>query len=189
MDTNTLVTKFLTHTYTKAESLRRIRVVKDFINHILFIDTDKKSFDEQLASYQQKTILPLNEVDQAWMKELGSEFFQVFSPSGTESNVTTSSKEYKPSTTIFRELEAAIQKAPIVTIYLAFSPSAADLQPVNDWIKKELGPAMLYEINYNTQLIGGCAFSYKGIYKDFSLKNKIDANKQIVLKTLGEYKR
>jgi len=41
-------------------------------------------------------------------------------------------------------------------------------------LRQEYGKEFLMEIKFDKSLIGGCALSYKGVYKDYSVKAKLN---------------
>jgi len=55
------------------------------------------------------------------------------------------------------------------------------------WLRENLDqPRLVFDFKVDPSLIGGCAFVYKGVYKDYSLRARISDNKD---KIIGEFRK
>lgn len=154
-----LLAKFLDQTYSTFEIKRRLLVLKNFIYHQYF----KSEFKEQ--DFDPKDIV--------WLKTLGDDFFKSF----TEVN----------STTTLSKLEESLKKLPVLTIYVPFEMPDGEAQALGKWLNLNISPNLIIELRINPDLIGGAAFSFNGVYKDFSLMNTISKNKTKVLEIFQTY--
>ena len=105
--------------------------------------------------------------DQAWFNSLGADFFRQFNAS----NVNT----------LLEELEAGIKKITPLTVYISFEMDTDEINKLGMWLRKEINPSIVFETKIDPSLIGGCALSWKGILRDYSLRAKIQAEQTEIL--------
>ena len=102
--------------------------------------------------------------DSDWLKSLPEWFYQKFN----QENV------YK----IFSDLEKMSTGLPILTMYLTFEPDDVTLNQLGILTRKTFNSASLFlDIKIDPNLIAGTALSWKGVYKDYSLRAKIEEKK------------
>lgn len=75
---------------------------------------------------------------------------------------------------LFSELEQASSKLPILTMYLAFEPDDITVSNLGTFARKTFGLSLMLDIKFDPNLIAGTAFVWKGVYRDYSLKAKIE---------------
>lgn len=160
---------FLKFAPTKVEAQRRLRILKDFLNFIAFQNQQKLSFDDSILEFKKN-----KSEDISFLNQLGKDFFNQFRPQTLNAQ--------------FDEIEKSIEKTKIVKLYLPFDPPETEIEKLGAWFKTTLGAQTLFEINFDPSLIGGCALSFNGVYKDYSLKQKISDNKSQVIDTLLSFK-
>lgn len=170
------ISQFLTTTYTKHQALTRFRILTDFLNFRLFIsssisevDSVSNQFNKFKANYDHNV-----DLDVKFFSELDPSFFAQFKTD----NVNT----------LLPELSRAINSKEICVIYLPFVLPEPEIEKLGLWFKG-ISANQLIEIKYDGGLIGGVAFSYKGIYQDFSLKEKIKENNTKITETLLSFKK
>ncbi len=71
-------------------------------------------------------------------------------------------------------LKEELIKMEIVILELAFEPSLTSVETLALTVKKIRGNSCLLDIRYNPELIAGVRISFKGKYKDFSMKEKFE---------------
>lgn len=177
----------LTTSTTKKQAKRRMAMLRGFINFLLFTGNADLPINEAMKEYS-KSVSRDNQI--SWISSLDASLLQDMAPDNAPA--------------FFADLEAGIDQVKTVVLYVptdidedptqaltpvgSNQPSAQEQQLAIDslgaWFKKNLGPQTLFEIKYDSELIGGCALSYKGTYKDYSLKVRIDENKTEILKNL-----
>lgn len=180
---DTQINKLLAETYTKAQLLRRLRVLKDFVDFRLFNltpDQTKLPLQVQIDLFlalHQKDLIELNLLRQEghWLMSLGQEFFSQFNLDNHTQNVRTLE-------------QFADQISPII-VYLPVELPEKNQLELGSWFKQNLNLKQIFEIQFDGNLIGGCALSFNGTYKDYSLKSKIDQNKDKIISSLKEFKR
>jgi len=105
--------------------------------------------------------------DNIWLNSLGHDFYNNFS------------KENLYQT--FQELEKKTANLNPLIIYLSFEPGITQIEAIHNWFRKNISQNILFDIKIDHELIGGAALVYKGIYRDYSLKAKIQENSQAIL--------
>lgn len=64
---------------------------------------------------------------------------------------------------------------PVVHLTLAFEPTTLILKNINLWFLRRLQKKVLLDIVLERTVLGGAFISFDGLYKDYTLKTKIDA--------------
>ena len=88
---------------------------------------------------------------------------------------------------IFEDIESQIIKLPIVTIYLTFEPDEATLSQIGQRAKKTFNKLLIFDIKYDPRLIAGAALVCKGVYRDYSLRSKIEEKRLIILNNFKKF--
>ena len=132
----------------------------------------KTSLEQTFFGGEEKI---LNQADQVWVKSLPTGLLQNFD----KNNIVT----------IFEDLKKGINKLQILTIYLSFDPDEAAISQIGEFAKKTFQTPHLLDIKYDPGLIAGCSLVWKGIYKNYSLKSKIDEKKLEVLRSFQAFLR
>lgn len=182
-NTQLMVQKILTETLTKPQLFRRLRVLKDLINFMLFklspeetsLSVDKKI--QLFLALHQHDILELNLLRQegSWLTSLGDDFYQKFN----RDNLTR----------IFESLEKELAETKHIILYLPTEIPEASQMAIGQWFKTNVGVDTTFETKFDANLIGGCAISYNGMYRDYSLRAKIETNKQSILDSLKTFSK
>lgn len=166
-----LVSAILATTYTKSQLLRRVRLLKDFISYRLF---NEGGSGKDFATSVEEFIKSQNITDN-WLASLGEQYLGSFTPENFNDQ--------------FKKLESALSATKSIIVYLPVELSERDIEEIGRWFKQNLGPQALFEVSFDADLIGGCALSYKGIYKDYSIRANIKANQKAILDSLKEFKQ
>ncbi len=61
--------------------------------------------------------------------------------------------------------------------YLPFELPEEEILKISSKLRRDYGKQFLIETRVDPQLLGGCALSYKGVYKDYSLKDRLNKTK------------
>ena len=114
--------------------------------------------------------------DSNWLKSLPESFYQKFN----QENV------YK----IFSDLEKMSTGLPILTMYLTFEPDDVTLNQLGILTRKTFDSiSLLLDIKIDPNLIAGTALSWKGVYKDYSLKAKIEEKRNEIAQGFKRFLR
>ncbi len=117
----------------------------------------------------------LSPSDLNWLKSLPVNFYQNFN----KDNV------YQ----IFSELEEKEGKLPTLTIYLTFEPDEATVANIGAFARNTFKLPLMLDIKLDPILIAGAAISFKGVYKDYSLRAKIEEKKGEILQNFNKFLR
>lgn len=114
--------------------------------------------------------------DLTWLKAIPVSFFQKFN----KDNV------YK----IFSDLDKNSSHLQILTIYLTFEPDTPTISQIGLTARNTFSlPYLLLDVRLDPNLMGGTALVWKGVYKDYSLKAKVEERKEEVLQEFKKFLR
>lgn len=71
-------------------------------------------------------------------------------------------------------LSDELKTVPQITLYLVSEPKDKVINQISEWIYLNLNKKILLNIQIDRKIIGGAVIVYKGIYKDYSLNEKLD---------------
>lgn len=144
-----IISAILKDTYSLAQLKHRLRILKANLLLTFF------------GGSEQDSISP---ADLAWLKSLPAAFYQKF----TRENV------YK----IFSELDDAALKLNVLTLYLSFDADEGAVSQIGSYGRRTFNaPFLLLDIKKDPALIAGTAISWKGVYRDYSLRSRMALKK------------
>ncbi len=157
---NPILAKLLEDTYSLNSLKKKVRALKDSLTEEFFGtgDHDKLALDPQ---------------DREWLKSLPIDYLKLFKK-----------EEFNE---IFRSLEKDLESLTPLTVYLAFDPEAKEVKEIGEFIRRTFSKELLIDIKLDASLIGGCALIWKGVYKDYSLKGKLQEKKADMLNSFKSY--
>lgn len=148
----------LKETYSLSQLKHRLRILKSNLLQTFFGETHLEGGPGLLPG-------GISPEDLNWLKSLPREFYQKF----TRDNV------YK----IFSDLDDTAHNLKILTLYLSFEPDNGALSQIGSSARSTFGlPALLLDIKLDPSLIAGTALSWKGVYKDYSLRWQLALKKR-----------
>lgn len=89
--------------------------------------------------------------------------------------------------TVFDNLEKSIKGLEPLVIYLPYELPEEQITEIGQKLRSDYGKNFLMDIQIDPSLIAGAALSYKGIYKDTSVKQKIMDQRKEVLAEFRKY--
>ncbi len=78
------------------------------------------------------------------------------------------------------QLKILGNQIPVIHMTLAFEPTNAVLKSISLWFSRREQKKVILDLTLERQLLGGAFISYDGLYKDYTLKAKIDRYFQTV---------
>lgn len=63
---------------------------------------------------------------------------------------------------------------PVVKLKLAFEPTGKIIKNISYWFTRRLGQKVILDFSLERHAIGGAFISFGGLYKDYTIKTKID---------------
>lgn len=119
---------------------------------------------------------PLNPEDLNWLQSLPASFYKQFN----KDNV------YQ----IFAAFETSITKLTTLTLFLTFEPDETTVNQIGSYCRQNFNfPDLLLDIKLDPNLIAGTALVWKGVYRDYSLRAKIDSKKGEVAQEFQKFLR
>lgn len=110
-----------------------------------------------------------------WLKSLPEDFYQKFN----KDNV------YQ----IFSNLDKEIAKLPTLTILLTFEPDDTILSNLGTFARNMFGLPLMLDIKFDPRLIAGAVLIWKGVYRDYSLRAKIEEKKVVISESFKKFLR
>lgn len=86
----------------------------------------------------------------------------------------------------FGKAKAELAKVEPLYLYLPIELEEKELKKIVVKLREDYGKNFLLEPKFQGDLIGGCAMSYNGIYKDYSLHNKIVQNREKIRELMNK---
>lgn len=161
---NKLLDQLLAETYTRADALSRLRALKDlFLVEMFGSAQEIKPQTSRRETPGQHT---------PWIVSLGSSIRRYFN----RDNV------YQ----LFDSLEEEIKKIKSLVIYLPSIMPEEGTVAIGKHLRKTYGTRFLMEIKVDPSLLAGCGLVWNGIYKDYSIRQKIDGNRTKILEMIKE---
>ena len=87
---------------------------------------------------------------------------------------------------LFDTLEEKIREIKPLVIFLPFELPEEGMAALGQRMRRLFGKNFLAEIKLDPNLLAGAALVWDGVYKDFSLREKIEDNRERIIKTLRE---
>lgn len=160
MNIDFILDTILKKTFTLHDFKRRVRIIKFLLEKASF----GRNFNETFSPEESE-----------WYNSLPTDLFQ---------NIDVNSLY-----PFFESLAAKMKLVTPLIIYLSFDPEAALVEQIGLWLRSNLNDKRtLMDIKIDPTLIGGCAIVTKGIYRDYSVKGRIDQQKLAVIESLGSFK-
>ena len=88
---------------------------------------------------------------------------------------------------IFAQLEADVKNTSHLVIMLPFLLPPAQTSALGKWLREQFNASIFFEPKLDSNLIAGCALIWKGVYKDFSLRQKVEDQRQTIFADFGQY--
>lgn len=129
----------------------------------------KNYFDEKFFNTSPLDISP---EDEDWLKSLPPTFFKNFTKLNSDKLIT--------------ELRAQLAKIELLIIYLPTEIPESEVDKIGTWLRKNTTQS-IFDTKLNPTLLGGCALSFKGTLKDYSLKPIVEAQREKILSTMKGY--
>jgi hypothetical protein len=71
------------------------------------------------------------------------------------------------------ELSDKLRKCKSIQLTIAFQPNEDAIALFSDWIKKNVRPDLLLDLQYDKSIVGGALLISEGVFKDYSVKKNL----------------
>lgn len=161
--TTNLLEVILSDTFVKSQAEKKVIALKNYLLNDIFVSN--KTTDTKTDVNNPKLNMWLTSLDKKVLSSI------------TPQNIYAT----------FNKMEADIKAIEPLVLYLPYELPESEITQIGRQLRSDYGPNFLIEVTIDPNLIAGCALSYKGIYKDYSVKQKIADNKQAILETFRRY--
>lgn len=151
--------QIITNTYTVSDLRRRIQLLKKYLTAKFFAK------GEDLPE-------ELEEADRAWFLSFPSHGITEDNLSKTIALLEQREKEIKP-----------------LIVFLAITPAQTEIEALGKRIRADFGQNLLIELRLDPMLIAGAAIASKGMYKDYSLRQRLKDNHDVLVASFKKYMR
>lgn len=158
-DMDNILSTILKDTYSIHQLRHRLNILKNSL----------------LENFFNSPSQSLTQADLSWLKSLPPALLSQFN----KDNIYT----------IFGQLQKEITTLKLLVIYLTFEPDNDSLANIGNYTRKLYGLSLLLDIKYDPNLIAGAALVWKGVYKDYSLRAKIEEKKSEVSESFKKFLR
>lgn len=153
-----ILERILLTTYTIESFKRRVKALKSMLSDHFF---------------GGKTNPLLENEEKVWLSSVGVSLFSMFSKE------TFSEK--------FNRLEKYADEIKPLTVYLAFDAGFESVEQIGSWVRDNISREIVMDVKMDKELIGGCAFIWNGVYRDYSIRAKIEGNKQQITTSFKQF--
>jgi len=77
------------------------------------------------------------------------------------------------------ELTTKLKTCKLIQLTLAFQPDEVTVTLFSDWIKKNIQPDLLIDLQFDKTIVGGALLIANGVYKDYSVRKRLSNRFQI----------
>lgn len=166
MDTQNFLDIILENTFTKADVIRRLRVLRMILEHTLF------SPNPNAKQYIESLHVAASDVDivNIWIAKTTLKFSQ--------------DNLYKA----LKKISDDVDKIPNIIFYIASEiKDPTYLEKITTWVRTYIEPKALLELKVDPKKVGGLAFVQKGILQDYSLEYFMKQKRKDILDMVGTY--
>lgn len=72
------------------------------------------------------------------------------------------------------QLKTALQNLKVLKLTLAIEPSKDSIEKINNWVQLNIGSGIILDLYEDSKIMGGAIIEMEGIYKDYSLRKRLD---------------
>lgn len=149
---NSIFTELLTFVKTTADADQLESQIERLLTRIFQIN--KQSFEKELEAN-----LNLN---------LAGAIKRIF----TTQNLSYSKPEEMKA--FLEQMRKELTACKVLTLTISFEPSHETIDLFFDWVRRELGPGIILELNADKTIVGGAIIVYQGKFMDMSIRKKLD---------------
>lgn len=154
-----LLSYLITSSLTKNEALNRLRRLRDFLGEKLFGTAPPESAPDSDL--------------QLWLRSLDPRLLEPINGHNIDQ--------------IMNSIEEAVGKIDPLIVFLSFEIERPQLEELVKTLRQSYGPEFLVEIKFDPNLIGGAALVWKGVYKDYSVHQRITDNREQIIRMFQKY--
>ena len=158
-EVNTILQKIIETSSTLGQLRHKVRILKEYLSHQIF------AVSEPAPQFESEDLSWLNSLDRSFLGQFNKD------------NIVKT----------FETTEAALNTIKPLIIYIAFAPTDELNYQIGLFLRKNFLNHKIFEIRTDPNLVAGCALSYKGVYKDYSLRTIIESKREQILKSFKKF--
>jgi F0F1-type ATP synthase delta subunit len=167
MSGNTQLATVLQSSYVKADVLRRIRIIREYLEQRFFTPEGRHDLAEFLMSTN------VSDDDKAIIDSWGKEYFNQF----------TKENAYE----LLAEMTEEVKNLPTINLYVPVGLPGEETGKLGTWVRQNVNPSVLIELHVDPGTFGGCAFAWNGVYYDYTLRHYMRKKMETIRKILTDY--
>jgi F0F1-type ATP synthase delta subunit len=157
----------LASTYVKADVLRRIHLMREYLEQRFFTPGEKHDLPEYLD------IAKIVPEDKNALNTWGNTFFNQFTKENAYSILDLMAQEVK--------------NLPVINLYIPVGLPPEELSKLGIWVRQNINASVLIELHVDSSTFGGCAFAWNGVYYDYTLRHYMRKKTDSIRKILTDY--
>jgi len=166
MDTLQIQQIILQTTYTRADYLKNLTLIRKYVESRIFKNYSGKFTDFLLEA-------KVSRHDRDAISHFDDHFFNFF----TRENLYP----------LISGLTEKLKSLPALTLYLAVMIDDYLIDELGLWFRKNFHPELILEVRINPSLLAGAAFVWKNHYHDLSLHHFFKMKEEIINKIISDY--
>ena len=161
------------HTFTTTDLHRRLRLMQQCLEVVLYDEPEQM----RLLAAPKRRERALEEIasaaDTKVLMSLGEQIWDGF----TTATVVARMKS----------LREEVETLPVMMLYIPVPFGDEQLKPLATWARREVAPSLMFEIEVDPAVVGGCAFVYNDTHYDWSLHWQMKNKRGLVTSLLNSY--
>ena len=153
-----ILDKILINTYTMASLKRRLKALKSRLSEQFFGgDTNKEMVIEETN----------------WLNTYGVQFLSDFQKETFYQSIG--------------KIEQLVNLIKPLTIYISFPADEESIKNIGIKVRETYSQKVVIDLKYDPDLIGGCAFIWNGVYRDYSIRNTLKLDREKLLESFKSF--
>jgi hypothetical protein len=167
MNDTELLDIILASSYVKADVLRRLRIIREFLEQRFYTPGEKKDLSDFFTGQK------VTSDDQAAINGWGPEFFKSFNKENAYDYL--------------QHMTDRVKDLPTVNMYVPIELDSGQTMKIGQWVRGNVDKEALVEIHVEQSAFGGCSFAWNGVYYDYSLRHYMHKKSDAIRKVLDGY--
>lgn len=164
----TIVNIFLKYTYTEAELVRGLNLIKTFLEQYYFTQVHEKSFEHALQQIQDDQ--NVTEIDIKLITDLY-----------TDCRLFLTQESFYA---VLDDVEKVLYSLPQLTLHLPTKLDRSSEDKIGLWVRTNISPRTILSIRINPLLVVGCGIAWNSKLTEFSFDQKAESARQSLFSLL-----
>jgi hypothetical protein len=167
MSETTQLTAVLSSSFVKADIMRRLRIIREFLEQLFYSPGEKHTLEKYLSVSQ------VSSDDQAAIVSWGKDYFSQFTKENAYDLLNAMTEE--------------IKNLPTINLYIPVRPPSEEIMKLGTWMRTNVNPRVLIELHVDPATFGGCSFAWNGVYYDYTLRHYLRKKTEAIRQLLTDY--